>query len=314
MKKLFLTALLFSFSLIFLQAADKVEFPENFPEEWKTKEFISHEKRDLDKGVTYYKYHFKDFRDGEPLSMHFITVDWNKANAKFVVGVAKEGTLQTVPEMVASDKKESDEVLCAINGAYFHFKPAASYFAIKGSGKLHDPGQAPNRFSDGAIVSSGAEFPTILKPSEEIMAKYDNLLQGYWLGRDGVNIRATFRDKEENNEEKKDRTPYTIVGTNPKKKLLVLFVNDGRHKQDSPGLSFNETSDFLFKLGCTQSLSIDGGGSSTMALPAKNKSGKLEVVNNPSDNRTFDNKGARRVQNCIYIVKNKEILKDTSKN
>jgi exopolysaccharide biosynthesis protein len=53
-------------------------------------------------------------------------------------------------------------------------------------------------------------------------------------------------------------------------------------------------------LGCVDALNLDGGGSTTLYL----KNGKEnEILNHPSDNKTFDHLGLRKIANAILLVK-----------
>lgn len=290
MKRL-MTILAAALCLLAAASVRGTEYPPVFPEEWKSAPLIDSEYRILVPGVTYCHYHFKEL-DGKPLSIYLIVVEWDKADVALKIGIAGKGTLQTVRSMVEKDR---DILVAAVNGAYFNFIPPVPYFYIKSGGEVFHPKESnKDRWATG-LVFNGGEYPELVTGNQENLEKYDNMIQGYWLGKHGVNPQ---KKRLENG--KKDATPYTAVGLNPEKKLLVLWVNDGRHPNDSPGIGFWEIPEYLFKLGCTEVLSIDGGGSSTMVLPGKDG---LEVKNHPSDNRRFDHNGERRVQNCLYLVK-----------
>ena len=70
------------------------------------------------------------------------------------------------------------------------------------------------------------------------------------------------------------RSPRTAVGIRPDGTLLIL-VADGRSSV-SAGLTLNELARYLQKLGASQAVNFDGGGSSEMVLNGR-------IVNRPSD-------------------------------
>lgn len=292
MKKYFpVLAVFASVILLFAVGFDSVSFPERFPAEWKAKKLRSTRTVNLSPGVDYYHYHFDDFfGNNTPLSFHTIVIDWDKANVKFNLAECGD-TLKTVEEMV----KEKNP-LFAINGAYFTYKPPVTYFRLKINGTVYEPGEKGEKYAS-AFAFSGSEFPVIIqKMSDENFEKYENVMQGYQMGKDGVDLYAD-RDRTKD----KNDTPYTVIGINKAERKVILFVCDGRFPDDSVGVAFHGVADFLFALGAEDVISIDGGGSSTVLLDNK---GKLDLVNYPSDNKKFDHEGARKVQNCIYVTKN----------
>jgi len=74
--------------------------------------------------------------------------------------------------------------------------------------------------------------------------------------------------------ENSEQAPRTMVGFNDTS--LCLVVVDGRQEGLSRGISFAEQSELMLRLGCTEALNLDGGGSSTMWVNG-------EIVNSPSD-------------------------------
>ena len=69
-----------------------------------------------------------------------------------------------------------------------------------------------------------------------------------------------------------ERHPRSAVGWNDK---FFFFIEvDGRQKNLSMGMTLPELSDYMLKLGCTDALNLDGGGSSTIWLNGK-------VMNSP---------------------------------
>lgn len=86
------------------------------------------------------------------------------------------------------------------------------------------------------------------------------------------------------------RAPRTLVGFNDKS--LFFVVVDGRQEKLSVGMNFNEAAVFMHKLGCTEAVNMDGGGSSTFWLNG-------QVMNSPSDGKP------RPVADCLILLRRK---------
>ncbi len=90
------------------------------------------------------------------------------------------------------------------------------------------------------------------------------------------------------------RHPRTALGWN--KDYLFLVEVDGRQSNLSVGMTFPELANYLVKLGCTQAMNLDGGGSATFwALGA--------VRNSPSEGEE------RPSANALVLVKKKQAAK-----
>ena len=83
------------------------------------------------------------------------------------------------------------------------------------------------------------------------------------------------------------RHPRTALGWNDTHYFLVVV--DGRQKGLSAGMTFPELADLARRLGCTEAINLDGGGSSTLWLGGK-------VMNSPSGGRE------RPVANALVLV------------
>jgi hypothetical protein len=73
-----------------------------------------------------------------------------------------------------------------------------------------------------------------------------------------------------------ERHPRTAIGWN--EQAFFLVVVDGRQKELSVGMTLDELSSYLLKLGCTDAMALDGGGSATLWCDG-------EVRNSPCDGR-----------------------------
>jgi exopolysaccharide biosynthesis protein len=74
--------------------------------------------------------------------------------------------------------------------------------------------------------------------------------------------------------------PRTAVGFDDTGAWLLLIVVDGRQPGFSEGISLYELAQILRAQGCTQSINLDGGGSSIMLIQEPDKD--VRTVNSPS--------------------------------
>ena len=84
------------------------------------------------------------------------------------------------------------------------------------------------------------------------------------------------------------RHPRTAIGFNDR--FFFLLAVDGRQMDLSIGMTLPELVDFMHKLGCTEAMNLDGGGSTTFWLDGK-------VMNSPSDGHE------RHIANGLILVK-----------
>lgn len=109
------------------------------------------------------------------------------------------------------------------------------------------------------------------------MGDYDNLKfsigGGNILVKDGkVNTSSLSTNKD----------PRTAIGINADGSYIHLVTVDGRNGK-SIGMSERELADFMRSIGCVQSINLDGGGSTTMAIKRQDQA-SAQVENSPSGN------------------------------
>jgi hypothetical protein len=78
------------------------------------------------------------------------------------------------------------------------------------------------------------------------------------------------------------RAPRTAAGIDAGGATLTLLVVDGRLLSHSVGMSELELAREMLRLGCSDALNLDGGGSSTLVMRGRPE-GVLRVMNRPSD-------------------------------
>lgn len=225
-----------------------------------------------------------------PASIYYVIVDWDKAKVKFKLRQCGK-RLKTVADMVEDEK----DLIAAVNGAYFTWRGPATFYPFKEDGQLFD---ATGYDSKIGFCFNDGEFPVLDVEGDDKYGKYDNVIVGYRILHNGKYALDGGLPKDHWASIAAGTTPHTALGLNPETKRAVMFVCDGRFPKDAPGSHFYGEYYFLKIVGCTEGLSIDGGGSTTMLIEKEGK----DPVNHPSDNRKFDHKGARAVWNCVFLV------------
>ena len=87
-----------------------------------------------------------------------------------------------------------------------------------------------------------------------------------------------------------ERHPRTAVGWN--ENYFYLVEVDGRQKNLSLGMTLEELSTYLVKLGCDEAMNLDGGGSATLWCSGT-------VRNSPCDGQE------RAIANSLIVVRRK---------
>lgn len=87
------------------------------------------------------------------------------------------------------------------------------------------------------------------------------------------------------------RHPRSAIAWNDR--FIYLVEVDGRQPDLSVGMTFEELSEYLVKLGCQEAMSLDGGGSATMWV-------RGQVMNNPCEG------GERGMANGLVLVLKKD--------
>jgi hypothetical protein len=73
--------------------------------------------------------------------------------------------------------------------------------------------------------------------------------------------------------------PRTALGVDVSRRRLWLVVVDGKQPRYSLGMTLDEISDLLIRLGADDAIQLDGGGSSTLA--ARDGDGRAVLLNRP---------------------------------
>lgn len=242
-------------------------------------------------GVTLKQWQFKDSSLFD--SNQYISVIEIERGADITFGVAADTILRRTSDFVAQY-----EAIAAINGSFFKFGVpynSVDYLRIGGQ-EL-----APNELGDknkrlmhqqGAVAISRGWLYVVKADDTSDWERYiyaeDVLTSGPYLLNDGQ--REGLRDQSHYT----TRHPRTAAATADNNSKVILMVVDGR-AAEAAGMSLKELQSILKWLGAENAISLDGGGSSALFIEGAG------IVNHPTDNRTFDHNGERRVANTIMI-------------
>ncbi len=90
-----------------------------------------------------------------------------------------------------------------------------------------------------------------------------------------------FRDESPfgPNEYYAEAQPRTAVGLSTDRRVLLLFVVDGRQLNYSEGVTLPELAQIAIEYGADEAFNLDGGGSSTLII--EDQQGRQQVLNSP---------------------------------
>lgn len=230
-------------------------------------------------GITYRH----DVRENPRLHMHIVTVDLSHPDVKLVVRPGGDdpddaGTWQTIlkPTSAIAAREKLD---IAVNGDFFSAKDrlplVGAYFEgnwARVSGMAMSDGRlwaakggrsalavdAAGRVTIGPLAAAPPNAKQIVGGGSMV------LVQGkVTIGPDAP-------------------APRTGVGIDPAGRRLVLLVVDGRRPGYSAGISQRQLGEELLKLGCSEGLNLDGGGSTTLVMRDR-ETDQWQILNRPSD-------------------------------
>ena len=235
-------------------------------------------------GIVLKKHHFKNY-EGHPQFVAFLEVDPKRVRIQLVKARKLEKT---------STLAKRAKALAAINGGYFR-KDGAAVGSLVIAGK--DLGLRAPKMS-AALALSKKGTPMVLR-IEGGRASASQVQKQQWILAAGPQLLDKGRLRiDKGFAHELHRHPRTAAGIAPKGKLILLVV-DGRNPK-SHGMTCKELAKLMKNLGCRSALNLDGGGSTTLYAKGASKTG---VVNHPSDNHVFDERGERKVGNALLLFR-----------
>ncbi|MEJ7556980.1 MAG: phosphodiester glycosidase family protein [Pedobacter sp.] len=191
--------------------------------------------------------------------------------------------------------------VAAVNGTFFDVKNGGSVDLIKVDGIV----VAENRLEPSGNRAAHQQAAVLIENGKLSVRKWDG--SPTWeLEEKAPNMMVTGPllsiDQVEANLDSGSfnvtRHPRTAIGIKPNGRVILLTV-DGRN-DNSAGMSLFELRNIMKWLGCTTSINLDGGGSTTLWVAGEGENG---IVNYPTDNKKWDHKGERNVANTILLKK-----------
>lgn len=206
---------------------------------------------------------------------------------------------QTTVVTAEGEKADSTGALClqnnavaGINGSYFNMRELIPVTFVKDDGFVVGPA-SPR--SNGALVLNPESFrieacdtTATYDLDWEVLAAHPLLIDDgevYTYSEEEVPDWGSFYNR---------RHPRSLVGQDDQGGVWLVVV-DGRFPGEAEGMTIAELTDLALRLGLTDALNLDGGGSSTLwVLPEG-------VLNHPCDNQRYDHEGQRIVPNAVIV-------------
>jgi hypothetical protein len=196
---------------------------------------------------------------------------------------------------------QKNNASAAINGSFFKFNYEHNTIDYNSVDYIRKEGKklAPNTYTShnrsmhqkGAIAIYEGELFILYA---DVLKDWERYIQADEIITTGPPLRIAGMDLPlENSSFYTTRHPRTAVAK-MKNGNILFFTVDGR-AVSSNGMSLEELQKTLRWMGADYIINLDGGGSTTMYVKGKG------VVNHPSDNKLFDNKGERKVANVLIV-------------
>ncbi len=253
--------------------------------------------REVADGVTWRYYQF-DSLFGAEQSISWIEADLTKVDVELPYLAASRSQTST---MIPS---QFPNAVAGVNGTFFDTSSggggATTYLRVGGA-EINSQDGGPgntNMRHQGALAKDGSDNVSIaLRPTPsndwlQDVTHPDIMANGPILQTGSVIPSFAPIGAHCSN-----RHPRTMVGVTADNRIILVTV-DGR-TPSAAGMTCDEMAEVMEEFGCTDSLSLDGGGSTTMWIDGEPFNG---VVNYPSDNGNYDHNGERSCSNAIAIV------------
>lgn len=245
-------------------------------------------------GLVWKQAHFTDLFDSEQ-EVNLLQIDLSVPQRRLAFAGLADGLALT------SEFAKDAGALAGINATFFDMKNGGSVTFLRIDGTvinettLLNPDGTNHERANGALVvdAKGANIvtgdPAVVGWDKRLHAE-NGLVCGPVLLREGAGVPLAQNAFNDN------RHPRSAVGITSDGQVLLVTV-DGRNAR-AHGMNLHELAFLLRQLGARDGLNLDGGGSTALYINGKNETG---IVNYPSDNKTFDHGGERKVANAILV-------------
>ena len=209
---------------------------------------------------------------------------------------------QTTVVTAEGEQADSTSALClkynavaGINGSYFNMDSLTTVTFIKDDGFIVGATAMKETFrTNGAVVLNPEDIRIEACDTTDVFEQdWEVLASGPVLIDEGQ--AATYSEGIPGwNSFYAKHHPRTVMGKDAAGGIWLIAV-DGRFPGEAEGMTIAELTDLCKKLGLTEALNLDGGGSTTLWTLTGG------VLNHPCDNGQFDHEGQRIVPNAVVV-------------
>lgn len=251
-------------------------------------------------GVAWRWTHFEDLF-GAPLFVSVVEADLGHPEVRVGMAFLREG--EALQRVHALAPEQFPGAAAAINASFFNMRPpfgTVCYLRVGGE-EIAPETRSPGSSANNGAVAIGADGRVWIEASRprDGWASLDEPRTLLAAGPVVVRGGDTRDDLGRFGSFCEARHPRSLVGLCADGRRLLLVALDGR-AEESAGATCAEAAAIMEALGAHTALNLDGGGSTTLWV--RGGHGADGVVNHPSDNRTFDHRGARVVADAIVVT------------
>lgn len=210
--------------------------------------------------------------------------------------------MQTDIVSVPGEAADSVGALCSrygavagINGSYFNVRALTPMTFVKDEGVVVGETSPSEQYrTNGIVALSGKKIAVARIDSTAVFDAWpEAMASGPILIDEGEPFNYSG-DIPQPDTFFERRHPRSVVGQDGRGNVWLIVV-DGRVPGDAEGMTVSELTSLCIRLGLTDALNLDGGGSSTLWTRGAG------VINHPCDNHRFDHEGQRKVPNALIV-------------
>ena len=223
-------------------------------------------------GVKYYR---KETASPRRVVSHTLVIDMRTQGLRFLVTPPLRATLPRLCTLTTSQFLANNGAQIAINGDGFYYLDPSRYnpqqYCPNGGDPIRLVGYAASR---GKAYSEKEPGRPILFINQLNKISFNEQLGVLHNALSGDRM-LVVKGKRVNGLDATTFDPRTALGVNQNGRWLYLVVVEGR--EFSEGVNFPELADLLLSYGAYTAMSLDGGGSSTLAIEGQD--GRPRVLN-----------------------------------
>jgi len=270
----------------------------------------------LTEGITHMKVQVIK-KSERPASINIVVMEPDAAGAALKTGCCEPTENNPFPMMRPSEiankfDKDGERVMAVMSGDFFRWDPnenGVTSLDFGCRGPVHHRGKIlqDHFVPQHGMVHQALSFLAVDKAGKVLIADADkyhgmssNLQEctggGYQPLRDGkickgfdIYLDGTYIPLE-------DKYPFSCIGYREDGTVIFMVV-DGR-SEISMGLTYAEAGSLMKSMGCTNAITMDGGGSAQMVIKDP-KTGNFTLQNKPTD-------GAERTMRTFWMITVKE--------